>query len=184
MTPVPVAPQQRGLEPLDQLADLRAHERVDVALRIGIVGVAPVEQRVVAAEHGDRARRTASASSATTSRLGPSSHRVAVGVRGVPPAEAVVVLGDVHEVPHARVVEELRVPVGVEALEGQLGDEVVERLRRRSAPGATPRLRAAGTSGAARCRAWSRGSAQYQSAYSCTGANAGTVAMLACTNMP
>ena len=50
MAPMSVAPQHRGLEPLDQLADLRAHVRVDVALGVGILGMRPVEQRVVTAE--------------------------------------------------------------------------------------------------------------------------------------
>ncbi len=51
MTPVTVAPQERRLVPLDELADLRAHERVDVPCLVGILGVGPVEQRVVATEH-------------------------------------------------------------------------------------------------------------------------------------
>ena len=94
-----------------------------------------------------------------------------------------MVLGDVHEIPHARVVEELRVGVGVEVLEGELGDEVVE-----GGPAACSRCHATTSgSGQVGCSTMSglvSRNAQYQSAYSCTGANAGTVAMLACTNMP
>ncbi len=127
MSPMTVAPQHRGLEALDQLADLRTHERVDVAVDVGIVGVAPVEQRVVAAE-------LVSAAAHRVGELGDDvalraeDDGVAIGVGGVPPAEAVVVFRDVHEVAHAGVVEELRVGVGVEVLERELRDEIVEGL--------------------------------------------------------
>ena len=50
MTPVPVAPQQLRLEPLDELGELRAEVRVDVALAVGVIGVPPVEERVVEPE--------------------------------------------------------------------------------------------------------------------------------------
>ena len=156
MTPVAVAPQERGLEPLDQLLDLRTHERVDVTLLVGVLGMAPVEQRVVTAERmaapphrggqlgGDVALRA-------------ELHRRTGRERRVPPAEPVVVLGHVHQVAHTRVVEQLCVVVGVEALERQLRDEVVEGSPAGSARDATRLLRAAGTWGARPCRAWSRG---------------------------
>ena len=94
-----------------------------------------------------------------------------------------MVLGDVHQVAHARVVEELRVLVGVEAVERELRDEVVER----PAPRVLVCHATTSGSGHVGCSTMSglvSRKAQYQSAYSCTGANAGTVAMLACTNIP
>ena len=126
VTPMPVAPQERGLESLHQLLDLRAHVRVDIPIGVGIFGVTPVEERVVAAEHvAAPAHRVGQLGRDIT--LGPESGRRPGRELGVPPTEAVVVLRHVHEVPHTRVVEQLRVLVGVEAFEGQLRDEIVER---------------------------------------------------------
>ena len=130
MAPVPVAPQQRGLEPVHELLDLRAHVRVDVALLVGVVGMTPVEQRVVAPEHVTAAAHGIGQLGRDVT-LGAEMHRGSLRHRAVPPAEAVVVLRDVHQVAHTRIVEQLRVVVGVEAIERQLVDEVVERAARR-----------------------------------------------------
>ena len=55
-------------------------------------------------------------------------HARAVGQRGVPPAVAVVVLGDGHDVAHARIAREVSDRVGVESFHREVRDEVVELL--------------------------------------------------------
>ena len=50
VTPVPVAPEQLRLEPLDEVGELGPQVAVDVPLAIGVVGVPPVEERVVEPE--------------------------------------------------------------------------------------------------------------------------------------
>ena len=125
VSPVPVAPEQRGLEPLDQFLDLRTHVRVDIALLVGIVAMAPIEERVVAAEHVAPAPNGVGELRGHIT-LRAQVHRGALRKGGVPPTKAVVVLGDVHQVAHACVIEELRVRLGVETVEGEPVDEVVE----------------------------------------------------------
>ena len=99
MPPVAITPQVLRSEPLDQVEHVGMQHLVDV-LVARVATVAPVEQRVVRAEHepGSLAgRRVLGEHVAARSVV---QHR-SIGARRVPPAQSVVVFGDEDRVPHA-----------------------------------------------------------------------------------
>ncbi len=124
----------------EQLAHLRPHvfevprlvglvarpgaEHLVVAAQVRVVGVMPVRQRVVEPEEN-------AAPAAGLGQHGehvPPVRRVrhlVVGLRGVPHAEAVVVLGGEAEVLHAGRLQRVEPALGVVAARVELGDELL-----------------------------------------------------------
>ena len=124
--PVPVAPQHHRVVSFDQVDDLGVEDVVDV-LGVGIALVAPIEQRVVRAEQDVVAfarGRVFDQHVASGAVLGQS----AIGSGRVPPRPAVMVFRDEDGVPGPGIGRERRPRLGVEAVEREQRDEVVEPL--------------------------------------------------------
>ena len=122
--PVTVTPQELRPVAFDEVEHMRMQHAVDVVVaRVPIV--APVEQRVVRAEHEPRpfTRRGVLGEHVAA---GPVVQHGAIGARGVPPAQTVVVLGHEDRVSHAGVEREPGPGVGIETVERQQWPEVVE----------------------------------------------------------
>ena len=100
VTPVAVTPQELRAVTFDEVEHVGVQHIVDV-VHSRVAAVAPVQQRVVRAEHetGPFARRGVLGEHVAPR---PVAQHGALGVGGVPPAQAVVMLGDEDGVTHAR----------------------------------------------------------------------------------
>ena len=124
VAPVTVTPQELRAVALDEVEHVGMQHAVDVLVaRIPIV--TPVEQRVVRAEHESRPFTRGGVLGEHVA-AGPVVQHRAIGARGIPPAQAVVVLGHEHRVSHAGVDGQPGPGVGIEAFERQQRPEVVE----------------------------------------------------------
>ena len=121
--PVAVSPQHARPVALYQVQHLGVHDIVDIRLA-GISAVRPVEHRVAGAEDQVGAFTCSCEFTQHVARRTVVQHR-AIGVRGVPPAQPVVVFGHHHRVGHPGVACEPGPFVGVEFVEGEERQEIV-----------------------------------------------------------